>query len=93
MPCDLMLPSDSGPKSKKLCTYNFPDMPSVTACQGDSGGPMVVCEGDRIVVIGVSSYGWHPNKHRCQKDNNVGAYVDVQAHLPWIRKTIGEGND
>ena len=99
MPCDLLIPPDFGPqydmdlRSNRLCHQPFPSLPPVTGCYGDSGGPMVVCEGDRIVIIGVSSYGWHPNKHRCQKDNNVGLYVDVQAHLPWIRKTIGEGNN
>ena len=55
---------------------------------------MLVCEGDRIVVIGVSSFQWNPAGARCQNDNyTVGAYVEVQAYLPWIRKTIGEGNN
>ena len=94
MPCEVLLsPEDVEETSKILCHQNFPSLPPVTACFGDSGGPMVVCEGDRIVVIGVSSFGWHPNGHRCQKDKNVGAYIDVQAHLQWIRKTIGDGND
>ena len=53
---------------------------------------MIVCEGDRIVVIGVSSFQWNPAGPRCQKETTVGAYVEVQAHLTWIREKIGEGN-
>ena len=59
---------------------------------------MVVCEGDRIVLIGVSSFGWHPdpdhsNDHRCDTEKGVSAYVEVQAHLSWIKEKIGEGNN
>ena len=57
---------------------------------------MVVCEGDRIVVIGVSSYGYnldHPDNHTCAKERTVGVYADIQAHLSWIMEKIGEGND
>ena len=55
---------------------------------------MVVCEGDRIVVIGVSSYGHnldHPDNHTCEKERTVGVYADIQAHLSWIMEKIGEG--
>ena len=95
MPCDVLLPPDSGPDlPKKLCIQNFPSLPPAIGCFGDSGGPMVVCKGDRIVVIGVSAYGRHPTEHTCKNDNfTVGAYMEVQAYLPWIRKTIGEGNN
>ena len=93
MPCDVLLPPDSGPDlSKMLCIQNYPSLPPVIGCNGDSGGPMVVCEGDRIVVIGVSSFQWNPAGPRCQKETTVGAYVEVQAHLSWIREKIGEGN-
>ena len=87
-------PERVGPDlSKMLCTQNFPSLvPAVTGCFGDSGGPMLVCEGDRIVVIGVSSFQWNPAGARCQKETTVGAYVEVQAHLSWIREKIGEGN-
>ena len=95
LPCELSLPRERvGPDlSKMLCTQNFPSMlPAVTGCFGDSGGPMLVCEGDRIVVIGVSSFQWNPAGPRCQKETTVGAYVEVQAHLTWIREKTGEGN-
>ena len=95
LPCELSLPPERvGPDlSKMLCTQNFPSLvPAVTGCFGDSGGPMLLCEGDRIVVIGVSSFQWNPAGARCQKETTVGAYVEVQAHLSWIREKTGEGN-
>ena len=102
MPCDLLIPPDFGPqydmdlRSNRLCHQPFPSLPPVTGCFGDSGGPMVVCEGDRIVVIGVSSYGYnldHPENHTCEKERTLGVYADIQAHLSWIKEKIGEGNN
>ena len=54
---------------------------------------MVVCEGDRIVVIGVSSYGYnldHPDNHTCEKERTVGVYADIQAHLSWVMEKIAQ---
>ena len=99
MPCDLLMPPKAREwRSKILCHQNFPSLPLVAACGGDSGGPMVVCEGDRIVLIGISSFGWHPdpdhsNDHRCDTEKGVSAYTDIQAHLSWIKEKIGEGNN
>ena len=95
LPCELLLPPDRvGPDlSKMLCAQNFPSMlPAVTGCFGDSGGPMVVCEGNRIVVIGVTSYFYHKMK-RCDKENSVSAYLDVQAYLSWIQNIISPGEN
>ena len=98
MPCDMLGREDLIYRKAILCHQNFPSLPPVQGCHGDSGGPMVVCEGDRIVLVGVSSFGWHPdpdhsNDHRCDTEKGVSAYTDIQAHLSWIKEKIGEGNN
>ena len=47
-----------------------------------------MCEGDRIVVIGVSSWG----QGHCRKEG-VSVFVDVAMYVPWIRSKISEGNN
>ena len=105
LPCEMLLPPmQFNYGSKRLCLQNFYALPSATACFGDSGGPLVVCEGDRIVVIGVASSIVNPihdlaslvqsfTGGRCSKDKSVGAYVNIQQYLPWIRSKISEGNN
>ena len=105
LPCEMLLPPmQYNYGSKRLCLQNFYALPAATACFGDSGGPLVVCEGDRIVVIGVASSIANPihdlaslvqsfTGGRCSKDKSVGAYVNIQQYLPWIRSKIGEGNN
>ena len=106
MTCDLLYPYHNNTNdwiqwtSKRLCLYNFNALPSATACYGDSGGPLVVCEGDRIVNIGVLSYvfdreysTFNPLEPKCRKENTVSAYVDIRHYLPWIRSKIGEGKN
>ena len=47
-----------------------------------------MCEDDRIVVIGVSSWG----QGHCRKEG-VSVFVDVAMYVPWIRSKISEGNN
>ena len=94
MTCDLLYPYHNNTNdwiqwtSKRFCLYNFNALPSATACFGDSGGPIVVCEDDRIVVIGVSSWG----QGHCREEG-VSVFVDVAMYVPWIRSKISEGNN
>ena len=73
---------------KRICLQNFHALPTAASCFGDSGGPIVVCEDDRIVVIGVSSWG----QGHCREEG-VSVFVDVAMYVPWIRSKISEGNN
>ena len=64
-----------GPSSR-LCAY----APRTDTCQGDSGGPLTLKQGDRYVLLGVTSYGLG-----CADSRGVaGIYARVQGFLPWI---------
>ena len=95
MPCDMLLPPTLFNKdwtSKRLCHQSFYNLPPAAICVGDSGGPLVVCDGNRIVVIGVTSYFYQKMK-RCEKEESVSAYLDVQAYLTWIQNVISPGEN
>ena len=49
-------------------------------------------DGNRIVVIGVTSYFYQEMK-RCEKEESVSAYLDVQAYLTWIQNIISPGEN
>ena len=83
----------------QICTHHE-DGPPAQACFGDSGGPLIMDEGGYGVVIGVVSYGQMPKcpqgdwkcnfDGKCNKDG-VAVYTKVEAYLPWIKKTTGQG--
>ena len=96
LPCELVLHPlyaelpDGNLMEKRICLQNFHALPTAASCFGDSGGPVVVCEDNRIVVIGVSSWAW--GQGHCRKEG-VSVFVDVAMYVPWIRSKISEGNN
>ena len=65
--------------SSRLCAY----YPGRDTCHGDSGGPLTLKQGDRYVLLGVTSYGWG-----CADSQNAGIFARVQGFLPWIAEKI-----
>ena len=89
----------TNPADTQICTHHE-DGPSAQICFGDSGGPLIMDEGGYGVVIGVASY-LAPAKcpqgdwkcyldGKCDKDG-VAVYTKVEAYLPFIKKTTGQG--
>ena len=64
-----------GRPSSRLCAYAL----NTDTCQGDSGGPLTLKQGDRYVLLGVTSYGFG-----CADSRYAGIYARVQGFLPWI---------
>ncbi|XP_056675699.1 urokinase-type plasminogen activator [Monodelphis domestica] len=67
---------------KMLCAAH-PEWKS-DACQGDSGGPLVCPIDDRMVLVGVVSWGID-----CAAENKPGVYTRVSHFLPWIQAHTG----
>ena len=89
MPCELLLPKGH-PRDKKICANYVPGsgLHPALSCTGDSGGPLTVNENGYRVVIGIVSSGVGP----CvPQSTRADVYAEVQAYLPWITKTIGQG--
>ena len=57
-------------------------------CSGDSGGGLVSTRYDgNYVLLGVVSFG----ESQCGlSDGRPGVYTNVQSHVSWIRRVIGE---
>lgn len=54
------------------------------ACVGDSGGPLLVPYGDRLLQVGLVSFG-----DGCAEPNSPGVYTRIADFEPWIVETIG----
>lgn len=52
------------------------------ACEGDSGGPVTHTEGEKTLLVGVTSSG------RCGNDLRPGLFVRVAKFIPWIHEHI-----
>ena len=66
--------------SRRLCAY----APDTDTCQGDSGGPLAIKQGNRYVLLGVTSYG-----EGCAPSSGLaGVYARVQGFLPWIKGIV-----
>ena len=90
MPCELFLDDFLFPTEKRICGNYVPGsgLPPAVFCRGDSGGPLTVNENGYRVVIGIVSYSFG----KCTPNSqNADVYTEVQAYLPWIKKTIGQG--
>ena len=93
-------PTAASPLEKHLCVHNR-DEPPAQICSGDSGGPLIMDERGYGVVVGVTS-GTFPSTNcrhgdwkcmrtiKCDKDK-VGLFTNVEAYLPWIKNTTGQG--
>jgi trypsin len=57
------------------------------SCQGDSGGPLVVAQGDKMVQVGVVSWG-----EGCAGADKYGVYANVAALRGWIDNAVA-GNE
>jgi hypothetical protein len=53
------------------------------SCQGDSGGPLIVRDGNRHVLVGLSSWGTG-----CGRDGFPGVYARVSAADEWIKTIV-----
>lgn len=54
------------------------------ACSGDSGGPLIQKDGDDVVVIGATSWGFFP----CQDQPAPSVYTRVSAYVDWIQEKM-----
>ncbi|XP_065711316.1 enteropeptidase [Patagioenas fasciata] len=59
------------------------DAGGVDSCQGDSGGPLTFEDGNKQVLIGVTSFGYE-----CALPKRPGVYVRVTMFVDWIGKII-----
>lgn len=57
------------------------------SCQGDSGGPLVVNDGNRLVQVGVVSWG-----EGCAEAEKYGVYANVASLRTWIN-SAATGNE
>ena len=85
----------------RICVHHE-DQPPAQICQGDSGGPLIMDARGYGVVIGVTSQTLNTNcphgdwkciyfdTAKCDKDS-VAVFTLVEAYLPWIQKTTGQG--
>ncbi|WP_189171554.1 serine protease [Pilimelia anulata] len=55
----------------------------IDTCQGDSGGPLAARDGDRWVLVGLTSWGVG-----CARANNPGHYARVSGFLTPIKNAI-----
>ncbi|GGK00054.1 trypsin [Pilimelia anulata] len=55
----------------------------IDTCQGDSGGPLAARDGDRWVLVGLTSWG-----KGCARPNNPGHYARVSAFITPIKNAI-----
>ena len=55
------------------------------SCQGDSGGPLMVSTRNRIIMIGIVSFG--PN-NECAVEGMPGVYTKVSHYIDWIRDKV-----
>ncbi|XP_060643171.2 tissue-type plasminogen activator [Anolis sagrei] len=51
------------------------------ACKGDSGGPLVCLKDDRMILVGIVSWGVG-----CGKKDTPGVYTNVVRYLDWIQE-------
>ena len=66
---------------KTLCTF----AEAKDTCHGDSGGPLMKLDtGDRLVLVGITSWGPDP----CANGKEAGVYASVADSLPWIQENI-----
>ena len=83
-----------------ICAHHE-DLPPAQICVGDSGGPLMLDESGYGVVIGVTSMIVNAKcpqgdlkcflDLKCNSDS-VAVYTKVDAYLPWIKETTGQGN-
>ncbi|XP_068233867.1 trypsin-1-like isoform X2 [Palaemon carinicauda] len=52
---------------------------SQDACSGDSGGSLVVREGGKVTLVGITSFGYG-----CGRPDTPGVYTRVTEYLDWI---------
>jgi len=72
--------------SSMICAYsNRSD-----SCYGDSGGPLMYEDNDRLVLVGIVSFGTH---ERCAQQDQPGVYHYIPESIDWIRQTTGIGDD
>ncbi|XP_054249059.1 enteropeptidase [Indicator indicator] len=59
------------------------DIGGIDSCQGDSGGPLTCEDGNKWVLVGVTSFGYE-----CAFPKRPGVYVQVTVFVDWIKKII-----
>ncbi|GGK09839.1 trypsin [Pilimelia anulata] len=55
----------------------------IDTCQGDSGGPLAARDGDRWVLVGMTSWGVG-----CARAKNPGHYAQLSSFIPQIKSAI-----
>eukprot|EP01025_Chloroclados_australasicus_P041090 TRINITY_DN432_c0_g1_i3.p1 TRINITY_DN432_c0_g1~~TRINITY_DN432_c0_g1_i3.p1 ORF type:complete len:589 (-),score=13.11 TRINITY_DN432_c0_g1_i3:541-2220(-) len=56
----------------------------IDTCGGDSGGPVLVINGNKVVQVGITSFGYGDN---CV-GQTLGIYTDVRYFVPWINSIL-----
>uniref|UniRef100_A0A8C3KHB0 Enteropeptidase n=1 Tax=Calidris pygmaea TaxID=425635 RepID=A0A8C3KHB0_9CHAR len=59
------------------------DTGGVDSCQGDSGGPLTFEDGNKWILVGVTSFGYE-----CALPERPGVYVRVTMFVDWIKNII-----
>uniref|UniRef100_A0A8C3CHK9 Transmembrane serine protease 15 n=1 Tax=Cairina moschata TaxID=8855 RepID=A0A8C3CHK9_CAIMO len=59
------------------------DTGGIDSCQGDSGGPLMFEDGNKWVLVGVTSFGY-----KCALPERPGVYTRVTMFVDWIQNTI-----
>ncbi|XP_055548153.1 trypsin-1-like [Wyeomyia smithii] len=80
--CLEMWEFDYALKSSNICTG--PADGSKSACSADSGGPLVKLLGDKVVQVGIVSWG----PIICGTPNKPGVFAGVSCYVDWIEKQL-----
>ncbi|KAM8819876.1 enteropeptidase [Eudromia elegans] len=78
--CQQWMPEYSISENMMCAGY---DKGGVDSCKGDSGGPLMLEDGNRWFLAGVTSFGY-----QCALPQRPGVYTRVTRFVDWIRKII-----
>ncbi|XP_055386231.1 lectizyme-like [Condylostylus longicornis] len=82
--CKEKLPKDAPIHSTNICSSSRDE--KISACNGDSGGPLIKKYDDKVVQVGVVSWGYVP----CGQRNYPSVYTHTGSHLKWLKSQMPE---